>query len=78
MGWTKEYCDLSHLMKGAYNNRELWVTVRRFDDCAKLLEWFPGCVYSPKETWYNSVDEAKRAGEKIMGIQRKKRTKVKF
>ncbi|MDY6910761.1 MAG: hypothetical protein SVM79_00140 [Chloroflexota bacterium] len=66
MKWTKEHCGLSHL--GEFSICKLWVTVERFDDCAKLLKWFPGCQFSPEESWHKTVDDAKKAGEVAMGI----------
>ena len=63
--WSNEYCGLSHL--GEYSNRKLWVTVERFGDCARLLKWFPGCKFSPEKSWYKTINDAKQAGELVMG-----------
>ena len=67
MKWSEEFCGLSHF--GEYSNSKLWVTVERFDDCARLFEWFPGCQFSPKESWHKTVNDAKQAGERAMEIQ---------
>ena len=64
MEWSEEYCGVQHL--GEYSIRRMWVTVERFGTKARLLEWFPGCGFSPRETLYESVEVAKTAGEIIM------------
>ncbi len=47
---------------GAFSLGKTWLTVERHKNGATLLEWFPGCKFSPKETLYNSVEDAKQAG----------------
>ncbi len=64
MEWTKEYCGVYHL--GTFSPQETWLTVVRHNNSATLLEWYPGCKFSPKETPYNSVEDAMRAGESIL------------
>lgn len=61
MQWSKKYYGLSHL--GKFDLKNTWVN----ENSAKLLVWFPGCGFSPKEYSFDSVEEAKRKGEKIMG-----------
>ena len=67
MEWTKEYYGLSHL--GEFSTKKLWVTVTRYSNGrATLSKWFPGCQFSPEETTFKNVEEAKRQGEIAMGI----------
>ena len=65
---NKTKCGLSHL--GKHSCKQLWVTVQRFSDCARLLKWFPGCQFSPNESWHPTVETAKKAGEIAMEEER--------
>lgn len=58
--WTKPYCDVSH-----YGNisDKYWSTVTKWDSVFCLTKWYPGCVFSPMEEDFNSLEEAKKAGE---------------
>lgn len=62
--WTREYCGIQHL--GEFSLRQTWITVERHSTWAILLEWFPGCAFSPKETRHSTVEAAKQVGESIM------------
>ena len=62
--WSREYYGISHL--GKFSLKSLWVTVERVGNAAKLVEWYPGCQFHPKETWHRLVADAKKVGEAKM------------
>ena len=64
MDWTKEYFRNSYL--GEYSIQKTWVSVENHGTFALLNIWFGGCKFSPREIRFNSVLEAKLAGESVM------------
>lgn len=58
--WTKPYCDTTHLgTLGAVR----WATVTDYGSLAELTKWFQGCGLSPNGATYDTVEQAKAAGE---------------
>ena len=74
MEWSKEYYGLSHL--GSFSIHTTWYTVQRINDIALLKTWYPGCKFSPQETIFDSVEEAKTHAENLypnsQGINKKR------
>ncbi|MFH1952551.1 MAG: hypothetical protein ABIL06_13140 [Pseudomonadota bacterium] len=64
--WTREFHEMQYL---PYRRKlgKTWLSVARFPNGAELCEYFPGCGLSPNRTWHKSVEEAKLAGEQIIG-----------
>jgi hypothetical protein len=64
--WSEPYHGLQHL--GELNTKGHWVTVIDYSaKFAELLCRFPGCGFGQAiETRHDTVEEAKKAGEKYM------------
>lgn len=58
--WTKPHHGVTHYGEPIDG---YWATVIDWEKFAELSKWFPGCGFSPIHETYDTVSEAKAAGE---------------
>ena len=61
MNWTTPYCGITHLGELKARRR---ASVADLGTCAELTYWFQGCGFSPAQSVFADVEDAKRAGER--------------
>jgi hypothetical protein len=60
--WTAPFHGVTHL--GTCSPAVKWVTVVDYGPFATLLLWFPGCRFDPSERTCDTVEDAKKRGER--------------
>ena len=61
--WTKPYCSVQHLLK-RQGTHGRWATVTDRNSFAELDGWYQGCQFSPHTATFNTIEEARAAGER--------------
>lgn len=60
--WTTPFYGVSHL--GTFGNGSYWATIEDHETFVSLRRWFPGCGFEPHRSDYDTIQEAKRIGER--------------
>ena len=60
MEWSKESYGMQYLGKS-----RPYVSARRFPNGVEIAIWTKGCGFNPQKTWHESMDSAKKYGERI-------------
>lgn len=58
--WSEIYCGITHYGSCDDYRRS---SINIFNTKAQLVRWWRGCGFSPDTEWFDSLDEAKAAGE---------------
>ena len=59
--WTAPYFGVQHTQKDKHGRR---CSVQDNKQWAELHMWFEGCGFNPRTSHYDTVEEAREAGEK--------------
>lgn len=58
--WSEPNCGVTHLGQVGDLRR---ASIQEYGSFATLLKWFKGCGFNPLTQDFDTVDEAKRAGD---------------
>lgn len=58
--WTEPYHGLSHYGSCDDHRR---ASVQQYNQKCQLSRWYRGCGFNPETKWFDSMEEAKKAGE---------------
>lgn len=61
--WSPLQFGMQHFPAGPIAGERFRATATDFGTCAEVLCWFPGCGFSPKSFMFESMAQAKAAGE---------------
>ncbi len=61
--WTTPYLGYQHLLEQPTSNGR-WATVDDRGSYVELSGWYKGCGFSPYDATFDTIEEARAAGEK--------------